>query len=202
MEDKIANIISVILFPLFFPSYAILIFFYYNNFNTYLIPLNAKFMVFTIIFITTCIFPVLFMYIMKRRGMIKSIQLETREERVFPLIITIIFFFVAYYMLRHIEVLELFHFFLIGSTLLVIIALLINFLTKISIHMIGVGGMTGTLIGLSLRMNADLFVLINISLILSGLTGYARLKLKAHNQSQIYSGFLCGLLIMLIIFLI
>ncbi len=202
MEDKIANIISVILFPLFFPSYAILIFFYYNNFNTYLIPLNAKFMVFTIIFITTCIFPVLFMYIMKRRGMIKSIQLETREERVFPLIITIIFFFVAYYMLRHIEVLELFHFFLIGSTLLVIIALLINFLTKISIHMIGVGGITGTLIGLSLRMNADLFVLINISLILSGLTGYARLKLKAHNQSQIYIGFLCGLLIMLIIFLI
>ena len=202
MEDKIANIISVLLFPLFFPSYAILIFFYYNNFNTYLIPLNAKFMVFTIIFITTCIFPVLFMYIMQRKGMIKSIQLETREERVFPLIITIIFFFVAYYMLRHIEVLELFHFFLIGSTLLVIIALLINFLTKISIHMIGVGGMTGTLIGLSLRMNADLVVLINISLILSGLTGYARLKLKAHNQSQIYSGFLCGLLIMLIIFLI
>jgi hypothetical protein len=139
---------------------------------------------------------------MKRKGMIKSIQLETREERVFPLIITIIFFFVAYYMLRHIEVLELFHFFLIGSTLLVIIALLINFLTKISIHMIGVGGITGTLIGLSLRMNADLVVLINISLILSGLTGYARLKLKAHNQSQIYSGFLCGLLIMLIIFLI
>jgi hypothetical protein len=139
---------------------------------------------------------------MKRKGMIKSIQLETRDERVFPLIITIIFFFVAYYMLRHIEVLELFHFFLIGSTLLVIIALLINFLTKISIHMIGVGGITGTLIGLSLRMNADLVVLINISLILSGLTGYARLKLKAHNQSQIYSGFLCGLLIMLIIFLI
>lgn len=202
MEDKIANIISVILFPLFFPSYAILIFFYYNNFNTYLIPLNAKFMVFTIIFITTCIFPMLFIFIMKRKGMIKSIQLETRDERVFPLIITIIFFFVAYYMLRHIEVLELFHFFLIGSTLLVIIALLINFLTKISIHMIGVGGITGTLIGLSLRMNADLVVLINISLILSGLTGYARLKLKAHNQSQIYSGFLCGLLIMLIIFLI
>lgn len=202
MEDKIANIISVILFPLFLPSYAILIFFYYNSFSTYLIPLNAKFMVFTINFITTCIFPMLFIFIMKRKGMIKSIQLETREERVFPLIITIIFFFVAYYMLRHIEVLELFHFFLIGSTLLVIIALLINFLTKISIHMIGVGGITGTLIGLSLRMNADLVVLINISLILSGLTGYARLKLKAHNQSQIYSGFLCGLLIMLIIFLI
>jgi len=202
MEDKIAKIISVILFPLFFPSYVILILFYYNNFNTYQITLNAKFMVFTIIFITTCVFPLLFIFIMKKRGMIKSIQMETREERVFPLIISTIFFFMAYYMLKDIEVLGLFLFFLIGSTLLLIITLLINFLSKISIHMIGVGGMTGALIGLSLRMNADLVVLINISLFLSGLTGYARLKLKAHNQSQIYTGFLSGLLIMLAIFLI
>ena len=202
MEDKIAKIISVILFPLFFPSYVILILFYYNNFNTYQIPLNAKFMVFTIIFITTCVLPLLFIFIMKKRGMIKSIQMETREERVFPLIISTIFFFMAYYMLKDIEVLELFLFFLIGSTLLLIITLLINFLTKISIHMIGVGGMTGALIGLTLSINADIIVLIIISIFLSGLAGYARLKLKAHNQAQIYSGFLCGLLIMLVIFLI
>ncbi|MCD4731100.1 MAG: hypothetical protein K8R74_10890 [Bacteroidales bacterium] len=128
--------------------------------------------------------------------------METREERVFPLIMTTIFFFISYYMLRDIKILETFLFFLIGSTLLLIITLLINFLTKISIHMIGIGGMTGALIGLSLRTNADLVVLINLSLFLSGLTGYARLKLKAHNQPQIYTGFLCGLLIMLAIFLV
>jgi len=124
MEDKFAKIISVILFPIFFPSYIILILFYYNNFNTYQIPINVKFMVFSIIFITTCIFPLLFIFIMKKRGMIKSIQMETREERVFPIIITTIFYFMAYYMLRNIEVLNLFLFFLIGSTLLLILALL------------------------------------------------------------------------------
>lgn len=201
MEDKVAKIISIILFPLFLPAYAILILFYYNNFNAFQIPLNAKFMVFTIIFITTCIFPILFFYMMKKRGMIKSIQMETREERVFPLIITTIFFFMAYYMLKDIEVLGLFLYFLIGSSALLIIALLINFITKISIHMIGVGGMTGALIGLSLRMNADIVFLILISILLSGLTGYARLKLKAHNQAQIYGGFVCGLFVMLAIFL-
>ena len=202
MEDKIAKIISVVLFPIFFPSYIILVLFYFNNFNTFQIPLNAKFMVFTIIFISTCIFPLLFIFIMKRRGMIKSIQMETREERVFPLIITTIFFFMAFYMLKDIEVLGLFLYFLVGSTVLLLIALLINFFTKISIHMIGVGGMTGALLGLSFRMNTDILVLIIISVILSGLTGYARLKLKAHNQAQIYGGFLCGLFVMLVIFLI
>jgi len=200
MEDKVAKIISVILFPLFFPSYAILVLFYYNNFNAFQIPLNAKFMVFTIIFITTSIFPLLFIFMMKKRGMIKSIQMETREERIFPLIITIILFFIAYHMLKDIEVLSLFIYFLIGSTILLLITLLINFFTKISIHMIGVGGMTGALVGLSMRMNADIMVLIILSIFLSGLTGYARLKLKAHNQSQIYSGFFCGLLVMILIF--
>jgi len=201
MENKIAKIISVILFPLLFPSYIILILFYFNNFNSYQVPLNAKFMVFTIILITTCLFPILFIFIMKRRGMINSIQMETKEERVFPLIITTIFFSMAYYMLRNIEVLEIFLFFLIGSIFLMILTLLVNFVTKISVHMIGVGAFTGGLIGIALSIHADLVFLIIISLFFSGLTGYARLKLKAHNQLQIYSGFLSGLLIMLAIFM-
>lgn len=202
MEDKIAKIISIVLFPIFFPSYIILVLFYFNNFNAFQIPLNVKFMIFSIIFITTCVFPLLFILIMKKRGMIKSIQMETKEERVFPLIITTIFFFMAYYMLKDLEVLGLFLYFLVGSTVLLIFALLINFITKISIHMIGVGGMTGALLGLSLRMNTDILVLIILSVFLSGLTGYARLKLNAHNQAQIYGGFLCGFLVMMVIFLI
>lgn len=201
MEDKFAKIISVILFPIFFPSYAILILFYYNNFNTFRIPLNAKFMVFTIVFVTTLVFPLLFMFFMKKRGMIKSIQMETREERVFPLITTSIFYFMAYFMLKDIEVLGLFRYFLLGSLVLLIIALLINFITKISIHMIGAGGMFGALVGIAIRMNADILGLIILSIFLSGLTGYARLQLKAHNQAQIYYGFLCGFFIMLVIFL-
>lgn len=202
MEDKFAKIISVILFPIFFPSYVILILFYFNNFNTFQVALSAKFMVFSIVLITTCIFPLLFIFIMKRKGMIKSIQMETKEERVFPLIITTIFFFMAYYMLKEIEVLNLFLYFLVGSTVLLIITLLINFFTKISIHMIGVGGMTGALLGLALSLHADILALILLSILLSGLTGYARMKLKAHNQAQIYGGFLCGFFVMLAIFLV
>jgi len=200
MEEKFAKIISVILFPVFFPSYTLLILFYFNNFNTFQIPLNAKFMVFSIVFITTCIFPLLFYYVMKKRGMIKSIRMETSEERVFPLIITSVLYAMAFYMLKDIEVLSLFHYFLWGTIILLIITLLINFITKISIHMIGIGGMTGAMIGISLRMHVDIQAMILLFVFLSGLSAYARLKLKAHSQVQIYSGFLCGLLIMLIIF--
>lgn len=202
MEEKFAKIISVILFPIFFPSYTLLILFYYNSFNAFQIPLNAKFMVFSIVFITTCVFPLLFYFIMKKRGMIKSIRMETSEERVFPLIITIIFYAMAFYMLKDIEVLSLFHYFLGGSIILLIITLLINFLTKISIHMIGIGGMTGALIGISLSLHADLQALILLFVFLSGFAGYARLKLKAHTQTQIYGGFVCGLVVMLLLFLI
>jgi hypothetical protein len=201
MEDKFAKIISVFLFPVFFPSYAILFLFYHNNFNAFEIPLNAKFMVFVIVFITTCVFPLLFIFFMKKRGLIKSFQMESREERVFPLVTTIIFFLMAYFMLKDIELLTLFRYFLMGSIVLLIIALLINFKTKISIHMIGVGGMFGAFVGIAIRLNADILSLILLSIFLSGLTGYARLKLKAHNQAQIYSGFLCGFFVMFLIFL-
>ena len=68
--------------------------------------------------------------------------------------------------------------------------------------MIGIGGMTGALIGISLSLHVDLQALILLFVFLSGLAGYARLKLKAHTQTQIYSGFVCGLLVMLILFLV
>lgn len=202
MEEKFAKIISVVLFPIFFPTYTLIILFYYNNFNTFQIPLNAKFMIFTIVFISTCLFPLLFIFFMKKRGMIKSIQMETSEERVFPLIITTIFYAMAFYMIKDITVLSLFHYFIGGSIILLIVTLLINFITKISVHMIGVGGMTGALLGISLRMHVDLLDLIILFVFLSGMTGYARLKLNAHTQSQIYGGMLCGFLTMLILFLV
>jgi membrane-associated phospholipid phosphatase len=41
-----------------------------------------------------------------------------------------------------------------------------------------------------------------ITVIISGLVGFARLKLKAHNQAQVYTGFLTGAFIMLLFFLI
>jgi hypothetical protein len=44
-------------------------------------------------------------------------------------------------------------------------------------------------------------LLICLIILLAGITGFARLKLKAHNEAQLYSGFGLGVLVMLGLFL-
>jgi len=202
MEEKTAKIISIVFHPLLIPTFTTLILFNINSYISLLIPYGAKLLILAMIFITTFLFPLLFIVIMKRRGIIKTLQIETREERVYPFAITAIFYFISYNMVRQLQISEIYHLFLLGSTILIIIALLINFYSKISIHMIGVGGLLGFLIGLSLRTNTDLLVFIFLIILIAGIIGFARLKLSAHKPVQIYSGFIVGAFIMLIIFLI
>ncbi|OQX80054.1 MAG: hypothetical protein B6D61_02560 [Bacteroidetes bacterium 4484_249] len=200
MEEKIAKIISVIFHPLLIPTFTTLILFNINSYISLLIPYEAKLLILAMIFITTFLFPLLFIFIMKRRGIIKSLQIETREERVYPFAITAIFYFISYQMVRQLQISEIYYLFLLGSTFLIVVALLINFYSKISIHMIGIGGLLGFLIGLSIRINTDVIILIFIVTLIAGFIGFARLKLSAHKPIQVYSGFIVGAIIMLIIF--
>lgn len=202
MQEKIPKIISLIFHPLLIPSYLFISVFNMNSYVSLLIPTTAKFLIFFLVFITTFLFPLLIILIMKRRGLIKSLQMESKEERVYPFLLTGIFFFLSYYMLKQIQISEVFHLFLLGITILVFLSLLINFFSKISIHMVGIGGMAGALTGISIRINLDLVLLISFTILLAGFIGFARLKLKSHQPIQIYTGYLLGFLFMAGIYLL
>ena len=202
MQKKFSQIISILFHPLLIPSYFFLIVYNLKSYVSLLIPVQAKTLIFSLVFITTFLFPLLIILIMKRRGVINSLQMELKEERVYPFIVTIIFYFLAYYTLKKVQISEVYHLFLIGSTILVVFSLLINFISKISIHMVGIGGLTGALTGISIRVNLEVVVLISVFLLLAGIIGYARLNLAAHRPIQIYVGFLFGFLFMIGIYLI
>ena len=80
----------------------------------------------------------------------------------------------------------------LAAGLTILIAYFLSFRYKISIHMIGIGGLAGVLFGLARILNADLLELILITVIVAGLLGTARLSLSAHQPGQVYSGFLIG----------
>lgn len=202
MEDKIARFLSVLFHPLLLPSYFLLLIFSLKFYISIIIPIEAKLMILALVFVVTCVFPAVFMLIIKNKGLIKSIQMETKEERNYPYIITAIFNFSAYYMIRQIQIPEVYYLFFLGSAVLILVSMVINLFTKISIHMIGSGGITGAIAGISLRLNINLVLFIALAIIISGLVGFARLKLKAHNSIQIYAGFLSGLVIMMIFLLL
>jgi hypothetical protein len=201
MEVRIAKIISIAFQPLLVPTYSFLILFSYPAYFSLLIPYQNKIIILSIIFILTFLFPVMLILIMKQKGMIRSLQLDSRQERVIPFTLSTILYIITFYMIRQLPVAELFSLILLGSVLILVSALLINFVWKISIHMIGVGGMMGAFAGIATRLNLDMNRIIVLIILVAGITGFARLKLHAHTPAQVYAGFVFGVVLMWLVFL-
>jgi membrane-associated phospholipid phosphatase len=70
---------------------------------------------------------------------------------------------------------------------------------KISAHMIGIGGITGLIAYLIYYLHVNLEIYLIVIVLVSGLTGTARLILNAHHPSEIYSGFLMGFAIISVV---
>ncbi len=85
---------------------------------------------------------------------------------------------------------------ILGAAFSVALAFVINLKWKVSIHMLGMGGIVGTIFGLMLRYQVDAIQLVMSLVILSGIVGYSRLRLNAHTPLQVYVGFVLGTLIL------
>lgn len=192
MQTKIAKTISYLLHPLLMPTYAFILLFNIKAYFSLIIPIESKLRILLLIFIVTFIFPVMVILFFKSRNLIKSLSQLSRQERKFPYITTIVFYLIAYYLLKNVQISPIFHFFTFGATVMSMAAFLINFFWKISIHMIAIGGVIGMLLGLSFTGIIGTPLMIVITILVAGIIGFARLQLKAHTQLQVYAGFFLG----------
>ena len=99
-----------------------------------------------------------------------------------------------YYFLKPIFLPPVIYMMMLGSAFTIAVALLVNLKWKISAHMIGIGGVLGTVVGISIRFSEPLISTIMALFICAGLVGFSRLQLNAHSSAQVYSGFLLGFL--------
>lgn len=201
-EKSPSRIISWLFHPLFLPLYGLIWLLFSGIYFSLTIPGNLKMLLAGMVLITTVIFPAVFIMILYRRRVIESLYMHKRDDRVYPLVITSVFFYLTFHLFRQLHILSGFQAFMLGSTLLVIICLLVNFISKLSLHMAGTGGLFGFVAGLSYLMNDIYLSALIICLLIAGLTGYARLKLQAHTPGQVYAGFIAGAVIMLLVFLV
>ncbi len=193
MKEKfIAHLISYIFHPLLIPTYSFILLFQMKSYISHVIPLNAKITIIAIVFLNSFILPVLMILFMKYRKLITHLSLENKRERTLPYIVTAIFYFSTYYLLKKFHLPSVIYIFMLGSAALVIVAMIVNFWWKISAHMIGIGGLVGAFIGLSFFLSMNMGMLIALMILVAGLIGFSRLKLQAHSQAQIYTGFLLG----------
>ncbi len=202
MESRAARIISALLHPLLIPTYIFILLLNLPVYFSIVLPVNAKLMIIGTVLITTGFIPAVFIFFMLKKGLVTSIYMNDREERTFPYVIAVIFFYLTYYLLKRLQLSPVYHYFMAGATFLVIMTLLINIFWKISSHMVAMGAATGMIIGLSLYLGVYFSLLIYAMILLSGLVGFARLRLDSHTQAQVYTGYALGLITVMILFVI
>lgn len=195
MENKAAVIfaktLSLVFHPLGMPLVIYLLIRWIDPY--YIAPAQADFFVFLLL-VTNILAPAASILIMIKFGMASSIDLKDRKERFAPYLLVIFYYIVSYSLLRYygpMLPMEVFSFFL-SVIISLILSLIINYFWKISVHMLGQGGVFGSLVSLSILHRADVTLFIIFTLIMASLTAYSRLKLNAHTPNQVYAGFSLG----------
>ena len=189
---RLAQFISVLGHPLFMPSYAFGLLLYTNPYINMMVPQMSKQFTFGILGIFTIILPLITAVVFKQFGLINSLFMKNAEERKWPFVLTLVWYYMGFQLLSKIYLPQSFLLLMIGATCAIGISLIINSRWKISIHMLGIGGVVGAIIGISQRFQYDHSLLVMGLILFAGLIGFARLKTNSHNHKQVYAGFLLG----------
>lgn len=127
--------------------------------------------------------------------------MQAPQERIVPLFLTFLAMFFTFFLLGRMihnapYLIKLYVYFirmfLLAACIVVVVSIIISLFWRISLHMVGIGGVIGMVIALSLRLGIDLQIVLMTLFIIAGLAGYSRLKLDAHSPAQVYTGFGLG----------
>lgn len=201
MQLQIARVISSVLHPIFMPLLGMIVLYYsglVSGFNPYLIGEQKSFIPFLFLMqvIFTCMIPCVAIYTLLKMGKVSSLHLPHREERYLPFLITLTSYTI--YSIICIQVFQdrippILIFFILGASLGVFLAFMINLFWKVSVHMIGIGGFVGMMLTSAFLFDSNLNW-VYIGIISAGLVGFSRLEMNAHSIKQVGLGFILGLL--------
>lgn len=196
MGKQLAIFISYIFHPLWMPLYVMLVFWNINSTAMFISNDMVWLYILLVVFINTLLIPVFLFWMMKRIKIIESLHLDSQKDRFYPFAITGIFYLTTWYVFHSIEIFTYLSLVFVLAAILVFLALAINFFWKISIHSMSMGAMSAAILYLTAVHFIDAVWPVYLVFILSGLVGYARLKLKAHSSAQVYIGFLLGVVVL------
>ena len=154
--------------------------------------INAK--TYAIIIITILI-PLISYFLLKNLSLVKSINLKEVQERKFPLMIqTLLFLIIIKMVFSSYQSPEMYCFFVgvLFTTISALVLVLFNF--KVSLHQMGVAGVTMFLIALSIHFNKNYLLEIGIFFLINGWVASSRLDTKSHTILELLVGFFIGVI--------
>ncbi|MBS1619895.1 MAG: hypothetical protein JST76_15350 [Bacteroidetes bacterium] len=197
MSQRFATIISYLFHPLLFATYGAAFIVAVNPHLFAEYHLKAQILWIIITFIFTFMTPVILIGMMKRLELITDYQMTNPQERIIPYILTATLYLWTYRLFRPTTQAtaftnQLISLMMLGASVAIFIGFFINIFRKISIHAIGMGCMLGLVLVMMQVSDYDLKLVFVGVIILGGVVGTARLVLDAHQQAEVYAGYLVG----------
>lgn len=158
--------------------------------------------IYLIVAISTILLPLSILPLLKAQRLISDYGLEKRSERVIPLIFSMVFYLLGYYMLLKFPMTRIIANLQLAAIVSIFIVMLISLKWKISLHMAGIGGFLGMILAFSINYSSSLRMVFMGAVLLAGLLAYSRLKLNLHTPSQVYAGFGIGFCIVFVALLL
>ncbi len=175
------------------PLYGLAILMSAPTFLRYL-PVEAKRILFMVVTINNVFIPLSLLPFLRYRNIISSYHISDRRERIIPLLTASILYCTTSFIVFRFQVPFFLKSFIFATSVVAIVLSMINFWWKISIHAAGAGALTATVIALAFRMHTPLTFYLLAVILVSGVILSARLKLNSHNPAQVWTGFLTGLI--------
>lgn len=192
-----AKIVSYLFHPIFMPTIMAIMVSYLNKSAFAALDMRQKMILFGNIALNTIFFPLIATLLMKALGFIESIQMHKSKDRIIPLIATMIFYFWAYLVMKNAPAPLTLRVLMLGAFWGIIVVFIVNIFIKVSMHTAAAGGVLGIVLVVMMVSHINLFLPLLLALLIGGMIGTARMVLQAHRPSEVWLGYLIGVLVQL-----
>jgi len=203
-----AKVISFLFHPLLILTYMLLLLLLVNPYLFGVNNMGGRIPLILIIFLSTFVIPAFAVLMMKFLGMVASMELETKQERIGPYIIAGVFYLWMFINFKENTMIPMaYTTFVLGATIALFVGFFVNIFSKISTHAIGMGGLIGMIVITMMQFSYESFtfntalfgslqlsmnLVLMIAIVIAGLVGTARLLLKAHEPKDLFGGYMVG----------
>ena len=189
----IAHLLSYVLHPLFIPTYFFLFLMQVLPFEFVgITEWQLKMRLFSVAWLTA-FFPAFAVFLLWRLKLSDSIFLRTQKERIIPYVITMFFYWWMYYLSRNFTDQPIaLKFFYLGIFVASAIGMTVNNFMKVSLHAMGIAGLTTAVILVSVFYPVNNAVWVLLAVLLTALVISARLVVSDHTKKELIAGLFIG----------
>jgi membrane-associated phospholipid phosphatase len=191
---RLANVISVILHPIFMPAILFALVFYFSPRITAPLADEYRWPMFGMLLLMTLVIPLLSTLVLYYLGALPSLRMARRKERVVPFLYIAVFYaFITYFFISRYQPYLNISIMLAGITFIIFLVTIITFYWKVSIHSAAISGVVGFLASFTLLYHElQLLYPLAFMMVLAGILMSARLYLNAHKPAEVWVGALLG----------